>query len=282
MQKVYDLCETVIDGGDHYYVDGDGVDGVQPLGSVQLGCAEIFWPFVKERYDHIARASRPTREDAVGAKAPGMRIQVKTVDGSLQAFEHDRLLKHRPGPIENPFPDLRIFQRTQVRCVDDIADETFKVSVDGDGEYCLKTVYLTPDEEIFLKGLTILRNMPRHANVIPLSGVMAAEDGRIEGLLTPYINGTSLRYVKSASEEQRNLWKLEITAAILWLHERGFVWGDAKPHNIVIDAITNHPVLVHFGGGATSGWVDLDLLGIREGDLGLGRIVEFFDNIKAP
>lgn len=276
LQKVYDLYEMV-DRDD--FEDGDGVDGVQLLANAQFDCAEVFWPFVKERNDRIARASTSAREDADGGKVSVVRMQVKTVGGSLQAFEHDKLLKLRPDPIENPFSDLRIFQQTQVRRISNIAYEIFKVMVDG-GEYCLKTVYATADEDIFLRELTILRSMPRHANVIPLCGVVATEDGRIEGFLTPYINGTSLRCVKSASAKQRILWKREITDAILWLHGRHFIWGDVKPHNIMINAITNHPVLVDFGGGATSGWVDLDLQGTREGDLqGLKRIVEFIDNI---
>lgn len=278
LQKVYDLYETVIEGGD--YSGRGGVDGIELLGDAQFDCAEVFWPFVKAHSEHLAQARRSTGEEAECRTSSVVRMQVRTVDGSLRASEHDRLLKYCPDPIENPFPDLNIIQQTEVRRLDAIASEIYKVTVDGQ-EYCLKTVYSTPSEETFLKELTILRNMPRHANVIPLSGVVETEDGRIEGLLTPYINGLPLRAVKSASEEQKNLWKREITEAILWLHARNLVWGDAKPRNIMIDAVTNHPVLVNFGGGTTFGRVDVNLQNTQEGDLQeLKRIVEYIDAIK--
>lgn len=51
----------------------------------------------------------------------------------------------------------------------------------------------------------------------------------------------------------------------------------------MIEAVTNRPVLVVFGGGTTRGWVDLDLQESRERDMqGLQRIVEFIDNIRSP
>lgn len=212
LQKVYELFEKVSDGREH--VDDDGIDGNELLGFARLDCVEVFWLFLKERSDHIAQANRSTCEDVDDGKTPVVRMQVKTVDGSLEGFEHDELLKLHPDPTESPFPDLMIFQRTQVHRIDDIAREIFKVMIDGK-EYCLKTLYSTTDEDIFLKELTVLRNIPHHANVIALCGAVATEGGRIEGLLTLYINGMPLRCMRSASEDQRSLWKREITDAVL-------------------------------------------------------------------
>ena len=66
--------------------------------------------------------------------------------------------------------------------------------------------------------------------------------------------------------------------AIYYLHERGLVWGDAKPANILVSGDGN-AVLIDFGGGATKDWVDSENHETRTGDLqGLDRIVSFMKN----
>ena len=61
------------------------------------------------------------------------------------------------------------------------------------------------------------------------------------------------------------------------LHEMGLIWGDGKPHNVVIDG-DGDAWLIDFGGGWTKGWVDENLRGTKEGDeQAVNRIVKFLE-----
>ena len=275
LQKVYEdfaACHEVTD---------DEADAV-------FDCTDLFWKFIKEHDDRIAYHRRPSSQHVDRWGSPvAKKLQVKTVDdGSLQVIEHDRVYRPYVEPIDNPFPEVRVFQRTQVHRIGGTDDRTignnvFKVEIEG-AEYCLKTVFLGA-EETLLKELTALRNIPSHPNIIPLIGVVATEDQRIDAFLTPYINGTTLNHVTNASDDQKELWKCSITDAISFLHARDLVWGDAKPHNVMIEKGTSRPVLVDFGGGYSPGWVDRELSDTRGGDLqGLKRIVDFIDDISVP
>lgn len=60
------------------------------------------------------------------------------------------------------------------------------------------------------------------------------------------------------------------------------MWGDAKAGNIMVESKTDSAILIDFGGGITSGWVDWRLSGTKERDLqGLDRINMFIDGIDA-
>ena len=59
------------------------------------------------------------------------------------------------------------------------------------------------------------------------------------------------------------------------------VWGDVKPDNIMIEKESNHVMLVDFGGGFSTGWIENRLQDTEAGDLqGLSRVLEYIDKIE--
>ena len=153
----------------------------------------------------------------------------------------------------------------------------FKVSIRG-AEYCLKTIDCIRGRDRFLRELGVLRRIPSHPHLISLVGVRDAGGGKIDGMVLPYICGTTLLRMRTATELQKNKWKEQISTAISVLHDLGIVWEDVCPHNILIERNGGNAILTDFDGGRRIGWVDLK--GV-EGDLqGLGRVLEFIDSIK--
>lgn len=72
-------------------------------------------------------------------------------------------------------------------------------------------------------------------------------------------------------------WSKQLTTGVRMLHEAGIVWGDVKPHNILVD-MNNNLQIVDFGGGFTQGWVDEDKTESIEGDRqGVLRILDFLE-----
>lgn len=73
----------------------------------------------------------------------------------------------------------------------------------------------------------------------------------------------------------RERWYNNIANMIHILHEKGFIWGDVSPNNVIIDE--NEDVwIVDFGGGYTDGWIEPDDMETQKGDLeGLKKIKEY-------
>ena len=258
--------------------DDDGDD--ERIENASYDCLDLFWPFLREDYETRRDKSLPTSE--VGQKSKEkfvVKIQVKTVNTSLQATEHDYHLKYPlVEPVENPFSDVKTFANSDVERLADIAAEIFKVRIHGT-EYCLKTVYRST-ERAFLRELKALRSIPCHPNIISLVGVVDAGEGKIDGLVLPYVSGTCLGVLNSVTESQRRKWKQQLTDVLAYLHGKGIFWGDAKAGNVMIDEEEDKILLIDFGGGVTKGWVDFELAGSKDGDLqGLSRILKYLDGL---
>lgn len=247
-------------------------------------CADLFWDFIEQSH----RSQQQTRRESHSVKDKDtdicntsvVKMQVKTVNGVLKTMPHDRHMKYPPTePVENPCPDLTVFSKSDIEQVGTIVYEIQRVLIHGT-EYCVKTVHRRT-EECFLAELEKLSDMPSHPNLISLVGVVDAGNGLIDGIVLPYISGKCLQDVSVVTETQRAKWKREIEDAVKFLHNRGMVWGDAKPANIMIDSRRNdRAILIDFGGGTTKGWVDYELSGTVPGDLqGVARINEFIDSI---
>jgi serine/threonine protein kinase len=75
----------------------------------------------------------------------------------------------------------------------------------------------------------------------------------------------------------RKRWFEQISDAIHSLHRDGYVWGDVKAANVLIDKDGN-ACLIDFEGGSDPDWIDYDLSDTKEGDLqGLGRLRDFLE-----
>jgi serine/threonine protein kinase len=74
--------------------------------------------------------------------------------------------------------------------------------------------------------------------------------------LIDYVEGARrLRDVNVISLDEWEKWSSQLREAMEYLHEKGFVWGDAKAASVLVGKDGN-AILIDFGGGYTSGWVD--------------------------
>ena len=100
---------------------------------------------------------------------------------------------------------------------------------------------------------------------------------QVIGILEDFIDGDRLSVLNmnNIAAAQRQKWKRQIEQAISLLHTHGFIWGDVKADNVLIDK-DRRPWLIDFGGSWTVNWVDEHLAETKEGDMqGLRRLVEY-------
>ena len=67
------------------------------------------------------------------------------------------------------------------------------------------------------------------------------------------------------SLERKKKWALQVRETVGLLHEIGVVWGDGKPHNVLIHGKTDDAWVVDFV-SYTEGWVDEELMESVAGD----------------
>jgi serine/threonine protein kinase len=116
-----------------------------------------------------------------------------------------------------------------------------------------------------------------------LSLVTSAESGKTIGILEEYIPTGELSNLRllgdegmEASTQRRKKWGAQIRETVDLLHNIGVIWGDGKPHNVLIHQETDDAWVIDFGGGYTEGWVDQELLETLEGDEQVvGKIHDF-------
>ncbi|KAM0329823.1 hypothetical protein ACHAQA_003987 [Verticillium albo-atrum] len=130
-------------------------------------------------------------------------------------------------------------------------------------------------ELLAFKGIALAQLGPE-ARVCRLHGVVG-DEYRLQGMLLTLVDERlPLHRAKhGASSLLRERWAAQVTESLAELHKAGLVWGDVKPHNVLID-VEDNAWLIDFGGSYTEGWVDRDEAGTVEGDLhGLAKILEF-------
>ena len=111
-----------------------------------------------------------------------------------------------------------------------------------------------------------------HPNIIRLHYLVEDADHKIEAILLDYIkNARQLSGVDSLLTDQCGHWTQEIWESITYLHFNNFIWGDTEPGNILVRE-NDSLVLIDFGGGYTTGWVDARNARTIQG---YERIVEF-------
>ena len=228
-------------------------------------CRRLMWPLVKS--DYSSRSKHPESEV--------IKIEGQTVDGVLQPRKHDAYLKYpRTAPVFNCFPAVPTFPNHAVTRLEKLDHEIFKVRI-NDEILCMKTVHRTASEENFVREITILQQCS-YAFIIRLVGLVTNDDAYIEAMLMEYIpNAETLRDRERIDSVELTRWTQQIKEAIDYLHNKGCVWGDAKPGNVLIRE-NGDIVLIDFGGGFTSGWIEEEHYESVTGDLlAWERIVEF-------
>jgi tRNA A-37 threonylcarbamoyl transferase component Bud32 len=244
--------------------DGEASDAVNDAVN---GCIELLWPFVKSNY--TSRAGSIPNEI--------IKLQALTKNGVLYTQNHDRHLQYPPTePVHNTFPGITTYTPSQIKRLDEMEMEIFKIELHGD-IYCMKTVHRTGCEANLVREISTLQHCS-HPNIIRLIGLVEADnqEAKIEGMLIEYIeNARSLRDITSVSAQEYDRWIGQIKDAVEYLHQRGLVWGDVKAANVLLRE-NGDVVLIDFGGGYTRGWVDVENSNEAHGDLqGLERIISF-------
>lgn len=103
----------------------------------------------------------------------------------------------------------------------------------------------------------------------------------MDSLLMPFMSGSSLEHVKSASKEEKKAWKEQISEAVRFLHSKDVVWEDVKPGNVLITR-DGQTCLLDFEGGCTLPYCSLKLVGTKEGDrYAMERLLDFIDKIPS-
>jgi tRNA A-37 threonylcarbamoyl transferase component Bud32 len=228
-------------------------------------CRTLMWPLLKTDY-----SSRPPFESQ-----KVIRIQGKTVEGVVQPREHNNHLKYPlTNHVPNSFPLVPTFANRSIMRLEELAHDIFKVAF-NDQTFCMKTVHRTGNDRNFVREVSVLQHCS-HPNIISLFGIVIDDDAAVEAMLIEYIpTAMSLQEREKITVEEFNRWRKQIKEAIDYLHSKGYVWGDAKPSNVLIRE-NGDIVLIDFGGGATSGWVSKENYESVTGDIkAWERIVEF-------
>lgn len=113
-----------------------------------------------------------------------------------------------------------------------------------------------------------------------LLGLVVDDDRNIIGILEDLIRnqGRLTDVVEKEAEifkERKIKWAKQIRQAVALLHETDVVWGDGKPHNVLVDG-WDDCFLIDFGGSYTEGWADRTLMDTHAGDdQAVEKIVEY-------
>ena len=231
-------------------------------------CMELVWPFMFADYAKRVESNQsPTNRT--------IKLRALTKHGKVVGTDHGLHLEYPPTkPVKNEYPGIKTVPSTEIKKKEEIEYGILKVQV-GDEQYCLKSVHRKLTVRCFEREIKILQQCS-HSNIVRLISLVADAHNNVEGMLLEYIaNGRKLSSVMSLTSNQYERWTKQIRDAIVYLHTKSLIWGDAKPGNILVrdnDTI----VLIDFGGGYTKGWVDDMNFETVEGDLqGYERIVEF-------
>lgn len=213
---------------------------------------------------------RPRRiEPRCDPYIPWVRVEEELAEGLNAWTKH-----YAPSQVEI------IYDRTQ----DVLVKSPRRVHIRGGKDtyffkpFCLGGSHEMVSHELAAFEKIAMANLSPGLRICRLHGVVGEMEGnRLLGMLLTLVDERLPldRAKASASDLLKSRWATQIKESLAELHEAGLVWGDVKPHNVLIDTQDN-AWLVDFGGSYTEGWVDRDEAGTVEGGLhGLAKIQEF-------
>lgn len=158
-------------------------------------CRTLLWPLIRSDY--------ASRQDVDGAV---IRIQGRTINGTLQPLSHNHHLKYPlTGPIANTFPGVRTYPARDIIRLAELDSNIFKIKL-GTNIYCMKTIHRTGNEDNFIREVSILQHCS-HPYIIPLVGLVIDEEERVEAMLLEYIeNAQSVREREQFTQKQCEKW----------------------------------------------------------------------------
>lgn len=236
-------------------------------------CLEIFWPFIL--------ICKPNLE-IDGSKK--LKLQLKTMSGHLGCMSHSRDTfdcDETSYFVEDNFKDVVKVKSDDVEKLEEVASHIYKVCLERiDEMYALKSVLRRKLADSFRNEIETLMSVRRHENIVHLVGLTVEPDGKISGILLPFIEGKQLDQIDRASKAEKAHWIDTVKSAVHHVHSCGRVWGDAKPENMFITDNERKVVLFDFESGFTPGSVDRHLQGTRTGDWhGVNNVIAFIETI---
>ncbi|CZR62139.1 uncharacterized protein PAC_12036 [Phialocephala subalpina] len=221
-------------------------------------------------------------------------LQMITVDGNASlihrqeftppalSFEHQNVLS-----VQGNLPAFDISQIEILETI--VPGRAYKVLADNRIRFCKVTgrgfehSAIGRDCQMLQK---IQDTRPAHSIRTPrLEGLVTTsqQSGTVIGFLTDYITPGSLLStlgdlrdkMDQVSNLQREDWASQAKRIIEQLHGIGVVWGNVCPTNMLLD-VEGNLWAVGFSGACTGGFVSLELMGTKEGDLmGLDMICQY-------
>src|SRR5204862_6297440 len=110
-------------------------------------CRSLVWPLVENDY-----ASKSSLDNLASKQSePLIKIQGKTIGGSLQPLQHNRHLKYPlTNAIKNTFPGVPTFRACDLVHLEELEHDILKVEY-RDRTYCMKSVHRTGNEDNFVR-----------------------------------------------------------------------------------------------------------------------------------
>lgn len=184
-------------------------------------------------------------------------------------------------------PDLPTFSAREILFTENLLGTGYiaKVTVNGQ-DMCCKMLARSQAKAV-QREYACLKEIAesKHASSIRvpklLGFVVGDNDKESTGVLEEYIPhtmtfGGPTEGIKTISIERRRKLGKQVKRNVDLLHEIGVIWGDGKPHNVLVNSDTDDCFLIDFGGSWTDGWVDAKLAETRAGDKqALTRILKF-------
>ncbi|PYI28857.1 hypothetical protein BP00DRAFT_480222 [Aspergillus indologenus CBS 114.80] len=216
----------------------------------------------------------------------GAHLRSSQVNLRLEIHDHPELfvgfLDVPPVPaVFKAMADVPRFALSQVESFRTIqVNKVFEVRIQGKAFlYKTTTVGTGILEAEALRLREIAAQCPAALRVPRLEGFLGL-GSPFPGILLTFIPSTTLGSMTDIETEvslaERRKWSDQLHEAVYSLHLGGCIWGDVKPDNVLIDH--NRDVwLVDFENGLTPGWVPLELVGTKAGDLeGLSNVGKKF------
>jgi len=251
---------------------------------------EDFYDWIMEPFHNLLGSlpsvgGRPTLQDYFFGEAfhytvyldGDKRLPIESEKVQLAPFKGMRLTSEF-------YLDWPVFNPRQVESLEDNPDaRPSKVLVNGSLTCYLKYSYWgdnrTAERELTTYTRIKHSDLREDIRVPRLYGLVEDDNGLILGLLLTYVDCEGLDMACAVAPDTprslRERWGRQVTYALKSLHQAGIVWGDAKPHNILINR-NQDAWIVDFGGDHSRGWVDKEKAGTIEGDLqGLTKILEY-------
>ncbi|PMD30023.1 hypothetical protein L207DRAFT_641881 [Hyaloscypha variabilis F] len=221
-------------------------------------------------------------------------LQMITADGNASLIHRQEFipptLSFERQDMSGVRADLPVFDISQIEILETLVPErAYKVLANNRIQFCKVTgrgferAAIGRDCQMLQRirdaGLASSIRVPRLEGLVTTNQQSEIVIGFLTDFITPgspLSNLGDLRdNIDQASKPQREHWASQAKHIIEQLHGIGVVWGNVCPRNMLLDSESNLWV-IGFSGSRTWGFVSLEFMGTKEGDLmGLEMIRQY-------